>query len=374
MKKLFLILLPFLAMNLFAQDEEGIYAEIQTKRGKILIQLEYEKVPVTVANFVSLAEGTNPSVTGDLKNKPYYDGLKFHRVISKTNGDANDFMIQGGDPTGTGSGGPGYKFDDEITDLKHDSPGILSMANSGPATNGSQFFITHIPTPHLDGRHTVFGKVVQGLDVVNATLKDDVMEKVTIIRKGEKAKKFDASKIFENRTSYFDEIKKKKAAEEAEKKKIALAPYKKAMDAKVAFFAKNKKDAQTTPSGLQYKVLTKGSGVKPADGTTVYVHYAGFFESAELFDSSYEDVSKTFGKFNQQKADAKGYRPFPFQYGNKGGLIAGFLEALNMMNVGDKYLIYIPSNLGYGPSGYGGVIPPDTNLIFELELLDKQPE
>lgn len=367
MKKLILTLFSFLALTITAQTEEGIYAEIQTLKGKMLLKLEYEKTPVTVANFISLAEGTNLEVAADLKGKPYFNGLKFHRVIA-------NFMIQGGDPTGTGASGPGYKFADEITDLKHDRPGILSMANAGPATNGSQFFITHIATPHLDGKHTVFGHIIEGQDVVNAITQNDIMDKVSIIRIGEKAKKFDASKTFAERDAYFANFKAKKAAAEAEKKKIALAPYKKAMDAKVAFFAKNKKDAQTTPSGLQYKVLTKGSGVKPEDGTTVYVHYAGFFESAELFDSSYEDVSKTFGKFNQQKADAKGYRPFPFQYGNKGGLIAGFLEALSMMNVGDKYLIYIPSNLGYGPSGYGGVIPPDTNLIFELELLDKQPE
>ncbi|GGD16291.1 peptidylprolyl isomerase [Flavobacterium orientale] len=374
MKKIVLVVSLFLTLSLFAQNEEGIFAEIKTKRGVILIQLEYEKTPVTVANFISLAEGTNPQVEEKFKKKPYFDGLKFHRVISKTNGDANDFMIQGGDPTGTGSGGPGYKFEDEITDLKHDVPGILSMANSGPATNGSQFFITHIPTPHLDGKHTVFGKVIKGQDVVNATLKDDVIETITIIRKGSKAKKFDAPKIFASRDTYFAEFKAKKAALDAEKKKIALAPFKKDMDAKLAYFANSKKDAVTTPSGLQYKIITKGSGVKPEDGTKVYVHYAGFFEDAELFDSSYEEVSKTFGKFNQQKSNAKGYRPFPFQYGSKGGLIAGFLEALNMMNIGDKYLIFIPSNLGYGPSGFGGVIPPDANLIFELELLETQPD
>ncbi len=374
MKRLLTALCILFTLSLTAQNQEGIYAEIQTKRGKIIIQLAYEQAPITVANFVSLAEGNNPSVSDNLKGKPYYNGLKFHRVISKTNGDANDFMIQGGDPTGTGSGGPGYRFEDEITDLKHDAPGILSMANAGPATNGSQFFITHVPTPHLDGKHTVFGKVIQGQEIVNATLKDDLIESVSIIRIGNKAKSFDAAAIFGNRDSLFEAAKKKKAVAEAAKKKAALAPYKKVMDAKITFFAKNKKEAQTTPSGLQIKVLTKGTGGKPEEGSTVYVHYAGFFETAELFDSSYEDVSKTFGRFNSQKAEAKGYRPFPFQYGNKSGLIPGFLEAINQMHIGDKYLIFIPSNLGYGPKGYGGMIPPDSNLIFEVELLDKQPE
>lgn len=356
-----------LTSGLFAQTADGLYAEIQTLKGKILLQLEYEKAPITVANFVSLAEGNNPSVSAEFKNKKYYDGLKFHRVIA-------NFMIQGGDPTGTGSSGPGYKFADEITDLKHTGPGILSMANAGPATNGSQFFITHVATPHLDGKHTVFGKVVQGQDVVNAIAQNDIMDKVTIIRVGSDAKKFDAVKIFANHEALAAENQKKQKAIADEKKKAALAPYKKTMDTKLAYFELNKKTVTKSPSGLEYKQIAKGTGVKPAEGTTVYVHYAGYFETAELFDSSYEDVSKAFGKFNQQKADAKAYKPFPFQYGNKAGLIPGFLEAVNMMTIGDKYLIFIPASLGYGAAGAGGVIPPNANLIFELELLEKLPE
>lgn len=366
MKKLILLALT-ITSGMLAQTTDGLYAEIQTAKGKILLQLEYEKAPITVANFVSLAEGNNPAVSAEFKNKKYFDGLKFHRVIA-------NFMIQGGDPTGTGSGGPGYKFADEFTDLKHTGPGILSMANSGPATNGSQFFITHVATPHLDGRHTVFGHVVKGQEVVNAIAQDDVMEKITIIRVGAKATKFDAVKTFSNRETIAAENQKKQKAIADEKKKVALAPYKKTMDAKLAYFELNRKTATKTASGLEYKQTAKGTGVKPADGATVYIHYAGYFESAELFDSSYEDVCKAFGKFNQQKADAKAYKPFPFKYGSKTGLIPGFLEAVNMMNVGDKYIIYIPSNLGYGVAGAHGMIPPDTNLIFELELLDKLPE
>src|SRR6476620_10231849 len=170
--------------------DQGIFAEMETSKGKITIKLEYQKTPITVANFISLAEGTNAAVVDDkLKGKPFYNGLKFHRVIA-------DFMIQGGDPQGNGSGGPGYAFKDEFTDAKFDKAGILAMANSGPKTNGSQFFITHKETPWLTGKHTIFGYVTVGQDVVNAIKQDDLINKVTIVRKGGDAKKFDAAKIF----------------------------------------------------------------------------------------------------------------------------------------------------------------------------------
>lgn len=368
MKKITYLFLALVSVVASAQTENGMYAKIKTIKGDILLKLEFEKTPITVANFVSLAEGTNTEVSdAALKGKPFYDGLKFHRVIA-------NFMIQGGDPSGNGSGGPGYKFADEITDLKHNAPGILSMANAGPGTNGSQFFITHVATPHLDGKHTVFGKVIEGQEVVNAIAQNDVMDKVIIIRIGDAAKKFDATKIFKDRIAVEQENQKKRAAEEAEKKKIALAPYKKVMDEKVAFFAKNKKEATVLPSGLAYKITSKGSEVKPVEGTQVFIHYAGYFESGELFDSSYEDVSKAFGKFNQQRADAKAYSPIPFQAGNKGGMIPGFIEGLDKLNLGDKAILFIPSSLGYGASGAGGVIPPNANLIFEIEMLEKMPQ
>jgi cyclophilin family peptidyl-prolyl cis-trans isomerase len=356
---------------------EGIFATIGTNKGNITIQLFYLKAPVTVANFISLAEGKNPFVTSEkLKGKPFFDGLKFHRVIK-------DFMIQGGDPDGNGSGGPGYAFKDEFTDSKFDKAGILAMANSGPATNGSQFFITHKDTPWLNGKHTIYGQVTQGMQVVNAIAQEDVITKITIVRKGEAAKKFDAVKVF---SDYFnnksedqkkqatidEENKKKQVAIEAEAKKAYLATYGSVIAAKTAFIVSEKAKATTTPSGLAYSVLTKGTGVKPVDGSTLYFHYAGYFEDGTLFDSSYEDVSKAYGKFDANRAAQNGYKPFPFEAGKKDGMIPGFIEGLSNMTYGEKIILFIPSNLAYGERGAGGVIPPNTNLIFELEMFEKQ--
>jgi cyclophilin family peptidyl-prolyl cis-trans isomerase len=356
---------------------EGIFATIGTNKGNITIQLFYLKAPVTVANFISLAEGKNTFVTVEkLKGKPFFDGLKFHRVIK-------DFMIQGGDPDGNGSGGPGYAFKDEFTDSKFDKAGVLAMANSGPATNGSQFFITHKDTPWLNGKHTIYGQVTQGMEVVNAIAQEDVITKITIVRKGEAAKKFDAIKVF---SDYFnnkaedqkkqaaidEENKKKQVAIEAEAKKAYLVTYGSVIAGKTAFIASEKAKATTTPSGLAYSVLTKGTDVKPVNGSTFYFHYAGYFEDGTLFDSSYEDTCKAYGKFDANRAAQNGYKPFPFEAGKKDGMIPGFIEGLSNMTYGEKILLFIPSNLAYGERGAGGVIPPNTNLIFELEMFEKQ--
>ncbi len=358
MTSLFLSFFALLFSCNSANDKlpDGLYAELETSKGKILLQLEYEKTPVTVANFVSLAEGKNTMVSEKFSGKPFYNGLKFHRVIA-------DFMIQGGDPDGNGSGGPGYKFKDEfLPELKMDKAGVLAMANAGPGTNGSQFFITHKETNYLNGRHTVFGHVVTGQEVVNKIAQNDEIIKVSIIRVGAKAKKFDAPKVFKD---HFDAEAAAKRANEAKFAKVKTD--------KVAYFATAKSAGTKTESGLIYNIVQKGSGKKPAAGTTVYVHYAGFFENGDLFDSSYENVEKDFGKFNPQKAAQNGYQPFPFQAGKKDGLIPGFLEGLEKMSFGDKAVIFIPSNLGYGAQGAGGVIPPNTNLVFELELLETLP-
>lgn len=334
MKKILSIVVLAVSMSTFAQKENGIYAEIQTLKGKILLKLEFEKTPITVANFVSLSEGTNNEVSADLKGKPYFDGLKFHRVIA-------NFMIQGGDPTGTGSGGPGYKFADEITDLKHDRPGILSMANAGKGTNGSQFFITHVATPHLDGKHTVFGSVIEGQDVVNAIVQNDIIDKVTIIRLGDAAKKFDAPKVFAGRLAAEEALKKKK--EEALKlEKVKFNDYVK----------KTFPKATILPSGLAYVMENEGIGAKAAAGSDVSVHYIGELSDGKKFDSSYER--------NQ---------PIDFKLGKR-MVIQGWEEGIALLNKGGKAKLIIPYWLAYGEEGRPPVIPAKATLIFTTELVD----
>ena len=242
-------------------ENNSMQAKIKTTKGDITIELEYEKTPITVANFVSLSEGTMKNSAKE-NGVPYYDGLKFHRVI-------DNFMIQGGCPNGNGMGDPGYKFQDEFhPDLKHNTAGILSMANSGAATNGSQFFITHNETPWLDGKHTVFGHVIEGIDVVNSIEQDDIMESVTIIRSGS-AKDFDANKVFNDGIA--------DAKKEEEKKRLESEKAMKELT----------KGAIVTESGLAYKVINKGDGkVHPKENSTVTVHYTGMLTDGTIFDSS----------------------------------------------------------------------------------------
>ncbi|MDX6181810.1 peptidylprolyl isomerase [Flavobacterium sp. Fl-77] len=359
MKKSILLLLLAVTSFYSCKDEhsnlpDGLYAEIETNKGNIIVELDYKKAPVTVANFITLAEGKNEFVTDEnLKSKPFFDGLKFHRVIE-------DFMIQTGDPSGTGSGDTGYKFKDEISDLRFDKPGVLAMANNGPGTNSSQFFITHVETPWLDGKHTIFGHVVEkGQEVVNKVIQDDQLIAVKIIRNGEAAKKFDAVKVFHD---YFSEKEKEKGKYAAVQKE------------KVAYYASLRSKAIKTTSGLEYLITQKGAGKKPAKGAPLFIPYAGFLEDGTLFDTSIESVAKTFGKFDQQKADAKAYQPLPFEAGRKDGMIPGFIEGIEKLSFGDKAVIFIPSHLAYGEAGAGGVIPPNANIIFEIELLEKMPQ
>ena len=360
--RLLLLLLTatlFSCKDKYAELPDGLYAEIVTSKGTIVAELEFQKTPVTVANFVSLAEGKNAFTAENLRNKPFYNGLKFHRVIP-------EFMIQGGDPLGNGSGDAGYKFKDEITDLKHDTPGILSMANSGPGTNGSQFFITHVPTPWLDGKHTVFGHVVlNGMETVNKIAQDDAIVSVNIIRKGKDAKQFDAVKVF---TDYFNNS----ANQVKQIEKEYTDKYKAVIDEKVAFFEKNKANAIKTKSGLQYIIIEKGSGKKPVPGAQIFIDYAGFFENGTLFDSSIEGVSTEFGKFDEIRKAQGGYQPIAFQAGRKDGMIPGFIEGMEQLSFGDRALLFIPSNLAYGEAGVGnGLIPPNTPLIFDITILEK---
>jgi cyclophilin family peptidyl-prolyl cis-trans isomerase len=348
---------------------DGIFADIQTNKGDIIVRLEYEKTPVTVANFVSLAEGKNPFVSDSLKGKNYYDGLTFHRVMK-------DFMIQGGDPTGTGMGSPGYRFADEFVDsLTHSKKGILSMANAGPKTNGSQFFITHKETPFLDGRHSVFGEVVVGLDVVDsiANVKTGaqdkpievvIITKVKIIRNGKQAKSFDAVAVM---TKYFadEEIKEKEeakiAAELEQKMKLEQTSF-------VAELENQKKTAQTLASGLKIFTITPGTGDKPKIGQTANLYYAGYFEDGRLFDSNILVISQANGQFNANREAEGGYEPMPMQVSLDAGVIAGFKEAVMNLKVGEKSRVFIPAHLAYGEAGRGP-IPPNTDLVFDLELI-----
>lgn len=307
--------------------DKGLYAKFNTSKGDIIVNLEFEKTPGTVGNFVALAEG-NLENSAKPQGKPYYNGLNFHRVIA-------DFMIQGGCPLGTGTGSPGYSFDDEFhPDLKHNAPGILSMANSGPASNGSQFFITHVATPWLDNKHTVFGKVVEGQDVVDSIAQGDKINSIEIIRVGEAAEKFNAVEAFRT-------FEGARAKREAEAKKAA----KEAMDKIAAGF-------DETPSGLRYKIIQKGNGKPATKGSNVSVHYKGQLSDGTVFDSSY-----------QRK------QPIDFTIG-VGQVISGWDEGIQLLKVGDKARLVIPSELAYGSRGAGGVIPPNATLIFDVELMD----
>ena len=305
----------------------GLYAKFNTTKGVITINLEFEKTPGTVGNFVALAEGKLEN-NARPQGKPYYDGLKFHRVIA-------DFMVQGGCPLGTGTGNPGYSFNDEFhPELKHDKPGILSMANSGPATNGSQFFITHVETPWLDNKHTVFGNVLEGQDIVDAIEQDDVLNSLEIIRVGEKAEKFNAIEAFRT----FEGAR-------AEREALALKKQEDTLKAASAGFEK-------TASGLRYKIIQEGKGKKATKGDMVSVHYKGQLLDGTVFDSSY-----------------KRKEPIDFTIG-VGQVISGWDEGIQLLKVGDKARLVIPSNLAYGSQGAGGVIPPDAPLLFDVELVN----
>jgi peptidyl-prolyl cis-trans isomerase A (cyclophilin A) len=304
----------------------GIYAKFTTSKGEILVQLEHEKTPGTVGNFVALSEGNLENSVKE-QGTAYYDGLKFHRVIP-------DFMVQGGCPQGSGTGNPGYKFDDEFhSDLKHDAPGKLAMANSGPATNGSQFYITHVPTPWLDGKHTVFGSVIEGQDVVDAIAQGDELTTVEIVRVGEAAVAFNAVEAFRT----FEGSREKREAQENAKQKELLDSVAKGYD--------------ETASGLRYQILQKGTGKKATKGAGVSVHYKGQLLDGTVFDSSY-----------------KRKEPIDFNVG-LGQVIAGWDEGILLLQVGDKARFVVPSNLAYGAAGAGGVIPPDATLIFDVELM-----
>ena len=316
-------------LNPSSLEDKGMFAQILTNKGTIDLVLEFQRTPLTVANFVGLAEGTKVNDEKDL-GVPYYDGLVFHRVIQ-------DFMVQGGCPQGTGSGDPGYSFADEFhVDLTHSGPGILSMANSGPTTNGSQFFITHKETPWLDNKHSIFGHVVDSIsqDVVNLIATGDTIISVSIIRNGRLAKKFDAEEVFTS-------------AEALAAEKALLA-----QEAAKAELAKLTDGYTETPSGLFYRMDTIGNGVHPEASQTVKVHYTGSLTDGTVFDSSV------------QRGE-----PIEFPIG-VGRVIPGWDEGIALLSEGGKATLIIPSHLAYGAKGAGGVIPPNATLIFEVELIE----
>lgn len=379
----------------YPELEDGLYAKIDTNKGTMIARLFYDKVPVTVANFVALAEGTHPMMGDEFKGKPFYDSLTFHRVMDK-------FMIQGGDHTATGSGNPGYKFTADFhPELKHDRGGLLSMANSGGFnTNGSQFFITEVPYPSLnayDGEgnlkpcdqprvscHSVFGELVKGIEVqdsisnvkVGARNKPEetqYMTKVTIIRKGSEAKSFNAPKVFEeelpNVEAEIKQIQEEKQAKAEEEKRIREEKTAAASAITKTLIADYQAKTTALPSGLKKHIITKGTGPKPKIGDSVKVYYEGYFIDGRLFDSDRVKIAEDYGVYNQRRMDAGMYGPTKMHVSPDAQMIAGFKEAIASLNVGEKAFFYLPSHLAYGERGNRG-IPPNTDLTFVVEMVE----
>jgi peptidyl-prolyl cis-trans isomerase A (cyclophilin A) len=313
------------------QLPDGLYAEIKTERGTILCFLEYQKAPMTVANFVGLAEGTLKA--NGVAGHKFYDGLTFHRV-------EKGFVIQGGDPKGDGTGGPGYEFPNETRgDLKHDAPGVMAMANSGPDTNGSQFYITMSAAAWLDGGYSVFGHVVQGMDVVNAIAVGDHMQSVRILRIGSAAAAFVVTQ------KSFDAMVANATAAIAERGKTSRL-------AALAQIKKQWPSLTTTQSGLMYEVMKKGSGASPTSTSTVTLNYKGMLLDGTLFaDTSAQGGSAQV--VTLQKVSIKGW-----------------VEALLTMKRGEKRRLIVPPELAFGSRGYANLVPGGAWVVFEIELVD----
>jgi len=364
MKRIFLLLATITLVassckSKYPNLDNGVYAEFVTNKGTFVAKLYHEATPLTAANFIELAEGNHSMVDSAYAGKPYYNGIIFHRVIK-------DFMIQGGDPLGTGSGSPGYRFPDEFVDsLKHDRKGLLSMANSGPETNGSQFFVTLKETPWLNNKHTIFGEVVLGQEIVDSIgsvettkpgdkpIEEVVMQEVNIIKKGNvKLPSF---------TTEMEAVEELKREKEARLAQIA--------ENKLNEFNKQKESAEEYPSGLKIYWSERGTGDKPAEGDMIRLDYAGYFDDGRLFDTSMLRVAEAFETVNEQRKAANQYLPINTPYSKDARLIPGFREAMLNMKPGDKITAFIPSHLGYGAVDYGP-IPANSDLVFELELID----
>ncbi|MCA0153497.1 peptidylprolyl isomerase [Winogradskyella vincentii] len=368
--------------------DDGLYAEIITSKGTMVAKLHYDKVPVTVANFVALAEGNHPLAEEQYQGKPFYDSIIFHRVM-------DNFMIQGGDPQGMGTGTPGYQFAADFSpELKHDKPGILSMANAGGIkTNGSQFFITERPYPRGNfydengnlkpcdqprvSCHSVFGELVMGLEVQdsisnvkvagrNKPVEDVVIKTVNIIRKGNDAKFFDAPKVFEEEMpkveANFNAIRaeqNKKAEDLARQAKVDWLKQNEALDGRRI----------ESPTGMAMIFTKESNGIKPKSTDYVNIDCAGYFEDGTLFWTTMKDVAEKNGQYNEQQDNAGQYAPFAMPYNETATLVAGFKEAMLNMKIGDKARVFIPYYLGYGDAGRAPLIPGGTNLVFDIELV-----
>lgn len=362
-----------------AKVEDGLYALFQTTAGDILVQLEMEKAPMTVANFVALAEGNHPE-TKIKRGEPFYDGLTFHRVIPQ-------FMCQGGDPKGTGEGDPGYSFPDEFhPDLRHNGPGILSMANSGPSTNGSQFFITEVATPWLDDRHSIFGHVIMGGDKIaemarvatnpqNNMPNEAITMKVKIYRVGKEAKKFDAQATFLMKKKEIADAALK-AQQEASKVGQSRAAQYTWIDGEGGYvnsdifeplFSKWNQKATDLGDGLKLLVTAEGEGEGIREGDQALVHYAGYLSTGKPFDSSVKEVAMLFGNYTPQREP---YGPFPVVAGPQGRVIEGWKRGLVGLKKGAQVKLIIPAALGYGDRGAGDIIPPGSTLVFDIWVED----
>ena len=369
--------------NKYPELGNGLYAEFATTKDTIIVELFYEKTPLTVANFVGLAEGTHPKLADSVQGIPFYNGTIFHRVI-------NEFMIQGGDPSGTGMGKPGFTFGDEFDEtLKHDKPGVLSMANSGPATNGSQFFITEVPTPWLDNKHSVFGQVVKGQEVVdsisnvqvmpgsNKPLEDIRILSLNIIRQGFGAKRFNAAKTWNREFPLLEENRLKKieeAKQEAERqKKIAEEKMETAAAEILPVLEDYKSKATTSDSGLLSYTIKEGTGEKPKQGQSVKLYYQGYFTDGKLFGTNVKDIDIKCGTYDEKKEQRGFYNLMPMQISADAQMIPGFKEGVFNMKKGDKTFLYLPSHLAYGEAGRGP-IAPNSDLIFIIEMVDEEQE
>ncbi len=361
----------------FKDLKEGLYAEIKTNKGDVLLELYSEDVPMTVANFVSLSEGTNNKVYDSIKGDKFYDGIRFHRVV-------NSFIIQGGDPTETGRGNAGYRFGDELTKdengsllYKHDDKGILSMANAGPNSNGSQFFITHRAISHLDGKHAVFGKTIvnstqlavlknqfkdslklkNAIDslrmvVVNSIAKFDTIKTIKIIRIGSKAKSFDAAEVFDAEMIRFSNNQRNKKQQEKDKEVARFSKYLKNKD--IFLVKMDESKAVKTTSGLRILMLKENpSGKKVVTNKPIKSHFTLYTADGNKIQSTRE-----------------GKKPFVFQLDDtEKPMITGFKEGAATMRVGEKARLFVPYYIGFGEAKHGP-FPAKSDLVFEIEILE----